>query len=310
MCGRSCGSTTPSPWWPITWEPRRKASRPWSSNGTTARTQSSARRTSWTSSNRRRSSRAWSRRTSATSTRRCRVRSTKVEATYHVPFLAHATMEPMNCTVHVRPDGCEIWVGNQAIARAQTRGREGRRPAVGQGRGAQPSDRRRLRPAAGERRRRARRRDRQAGRRPGQGGLDARRRHPARHVPADVLRPPVRRSRRERHAGRVEQPLRRTVDYREMAAGRVQQRPRSRHHRRRHRPGLWPAELSRRICAGGAAGYSDRVLAQRRSVAQRLRDRKLHGRTGCGGQAGPGRLPARSARQDAARQGRPCAGRR
>ena len=47
------------------------------------------------------------------------MRSTKVEATYHVPFLAHATMEPMNCTVHVRPDGCEIWVGNQAIARAQ-----------------------------------------------------------------------------------------------------------------------------------------------------------------------------------------------
>jgi isoquinoline 1-oxidoreductase beta subunit len=44
---------------------------------------------------------------------------TKVEAIYQVPFLAHATMEPMNCTVHVRPDGCEVWVGNQAIARCQ-----------------------------------------------------------------------------------------------------------------------------------------------------------------------------------------------
>jgi len=44
---------------------------------------------------------------------------TKVDATYRVPFLAHATMEPMNCTVHVRKDSCEIWVGNQAIARAQ-----------------------------------------------------------------------------------------------------------------------------------------------------------------------------------------------
>jgi isoquinoline 1-oxidoreductase beta subunit len=44
---------------------------------------------------------------------------TKVEAIYQVPFLAHATMEPMNCTVHVRPDGCEIWVGSQAIARCQ-----------------------------------------------------------------------------------------------------------------------------------------------------------------------------------------------
>jgi isoquinoline 1-oxidoreductase subunit beta len=45
--------------------------------------------------------------------------ATRVEASYHVPFLAHATMEPMNCTVHVRKDGCEVWVGNQAIARAQ-----------------------------------------------------------------------------------------------------------------------------------------------------------------------------------------------
>jgi isoquinoline 1-oxidoreductase beta subunit len=44
---------------------------------------------------------------------------TRVEASYEVPFLAHATMEPMNCTVHVRKDGCDVWVGTQAIARAQ-----------------------------------------------------------------------------------------------------------------------------------------------------------------------------------------------
>src|SRR3979411_2337713 len=44
---------------------------------------------------------------------------TKVEATYLVPFLAHATMEPMNCTVHVRRDACEVWVGNQVLGRAQ-----------------------------------------------------------------------------------------------------------------------------------------------------------------------------------------------
>ncbi|WP_245477505.1 MULTISPECIES: xanthine dehydrogenase family protein molybdopterin-binding subunit [unclassified Mesorhizobium] len=44
---------------------------------------------------------------------------TKVEAAYHVPFLAHATMEPMNCTAHVSSEGVEIWVGTQAVARAQ-----------------------------------------------------------------------------------------------------------------------------------------------------------------------------------------------
>src|SRR3989475_7743419 len=44
----------------------------------------------------------------------------KVEAVYEVPFLAHATLEPANCTVHVRPDGCDIWVGTQVPTFAQT----------------------------------------------------------------------------------------------------------------------------------------------------------------------------------------------
>ncbi len=37
----------------------------------------------------------------------------KVESIYENPFLAHATMEPINCTVHVTADGCDIWVGTQ-----------------------------------------------------------------------------------------------------------------------------------------------------------------------------------------------------
>src|SRR5712664_3227034 len=45
--------------------------------------------------------------------------ASRVEAIYQVPFLAHATMEPMNCTVHLRKDECEIWIGNQAVARVQ-----------------------------------------------------------------------------------------------------------------------------------------------------------------------------------------------
>ena len=45
--------------------------------------------------------------------------ASKVEATYQVPFLAHAAMEPMNCTVHLTKDSCEVWLGTQVVARAQ-----------------------------------------------------------------------------------------------------------------------------------------------------------------------------------------------
>jgi isoquinoline 1-oxidoreductase beta subunit len=37
----------------------------------------------------------------------------KVEVVYEQPFLAHATMEPMNCTVQMTTAGCDIWVGTQ-----------------------------------------------------------------------------------------------------------------------------------------------------------------------------------------------------
>ena len=45
----------------------------------------------------------------------------RVEATYDLPYLAHATMEPVNATVHVRPDGCDVWVGTQVPVAAQIR---------------------------------------------------------------------------------------------------------------------------------------------------------------------------------------------
>jgi isoquinoline 1-oxidoreductase subunit beta len=44
----------------------------------------------------------------------------KFEADFELPFLAHATMEPLNCTVHYKPDSCEIWTGTQIMARVQS----------------------------------------------------------------------------------------------------------------------------------------------------------------------------------------------
>lgn len=38
----------------------------------------------------------------------------KIEAVYEVPYLAHACMEPMNCTAVVTKTGCELWVPTQA----------------------------------------------------------------------------------------------------------------------------------------------------------------------------------------------------
>lgn len=38
----------------------------------------------------------------------------RVEANYSVPFLAHATMEPMNCTALIASGKVDVWVGNQA----------------------------------------------------------------------------------------------------------------------------------------------------------------------------------------------------
>jgi isoquinoline 1-oxidoreductase beta subunit len=44
----------------------------------------------------------------------------RFDASYELPFLAHATMEPLNATVHVKPDSCEIWTGTQIVARVQS----------------------------------------------------------------------------------------------------------------------------------------------------------------------------------------------
>ena len=39
--------------------------------------------------------------------------SKRLDVVYQAPYLAHAPMEPLNCTALVRPDGCEVWASTQ-----------------------------------------------------------------------------------------------------------------------------------------------------------------------------------------------------
>lgn len=43
-----------------------------------------------------------------------------LSAAYYLPLLAHATMEPMNCTADVKSGGCDLYVGTQVQQIAQT----------------------------------------------------------------------------------------------------------------------------------------------------------------------------------------------
>jgi len=43
----------------------------------------------------------------------------RIDGEYELPFLAHAPMEPLNCTVHVTAERCEVWTGTQVLTRAQ-----------------------------------------------------------------------------------------------------------------------------------------------------------------------------------------------
>ncbi|WP_209436659.1 xanthine dehydrogenase family protein molybdopterin-binding subunit [Acetobacter cerevisiae] len=43
----------------------------------------------------------------------------RIDAVYELPFLAHAPLEPINTTLHIRPDGADVWVGTQVPGRAR-----------------------------------------------------------------------------------------------------------------------------------------------------------------------------------------------
>jgi isoquinoline 1-oxidoreductase subunit beta len=42
----------------------------------------------------------------------------RYQADFRLPILAHAALEPLSCTVHVKDGGCEVWLGSQVLGRA------------------------------------------------------------------------------------------------------------------------------------------------------------------------------------------------
>jgi isoquinoline 1-oxidoreductase beta subunit len=50
---------------------------------------------------------------------KARASGDRFEAAFELPLLAHATMEPMNCTVELGRDGCRLWIGTQIQSRVQ-----------------------------------------------------------------------------------------------------------------------------------------------------------------------------------------------
>ena len=167
---------------------------------------------------------------SATSPRRS-PSGDRLEAAYELPFLAHATdgADELHGSCHGRTPARSGPARRSSSACSRTAAKAAGLPVDKVDR-PQPSARRRLRPQARAGHGRRRGAHRQAGRRAGQGGLDARGRHPARRLSAGLSRHASPR-RCPTARSRLEIPRHRLVGHRALAAAGVPER--HRHRRRR-----------------------------------------------------------------------------
>ena len=227
----------------------------------------------------------------------------KVDAVYQQPFLAHATMEPMNCTVQMTKDGCDIWVGTQIPGMTQAA----------------------VMKVTGLKREQVRIHNHLLG-----GGFGRRlefdgtvravqiaqqvegpvqviwtREEDIQH---DMYRPYYydRLSAGVDAAGKAIGMVashHRLVDRRALLPARDQRRDRSRRGRGFGEPAVRGRGHARRMGRAGAARDSDRLLARRGGHARNIRGRELRRRARGPCQAGPAGLPPRPVGQEPAREG-------
>ena len=239
-----------------------------------------------------------------------------VEQTYRAPYLAHATMEPINCTARVAAGKVEVWAPTQVPGLARTIAAE----AAGVDEDAVTVHVTYLGGGFGRRLDvdfvgqavRIARRDRRPA---GAARVVARRGPHARLLSPGRGRDPARRPRRRRLAGHAARDERRRRDHAALDRARrpVPRRP-GRHarqddERRPVRPALRraaPAHRPRR----DAERRAGRLLALGRSFAQRVLRRVVRRRARARGRPRPGRLPARAAQGRAAPRRGPAPRRR
>ena len=235
--------------------------------------------------------------------RRSQGAAKKVEAVYSTPFLAHATMEPMNCTVRITADRAEVLGADAERARRRSRRcpRQSGLPLdkcevykhdLGGGFGRRGGAQDYVRQAVAHRQ--------AVPRRPGQDDLEPRRGHGARLLPADLAvqagRGPRRQGQSRRRCTCACRASRSTRSSNPARSPGRQGRPPAAgllREARRRAARLHRAEPADRVRDAQHA-RAGRALARRQHQPERRLHGMLHRRGGAGGRQGPARVPPRA----------------